>query len=395
MQDFISTETSQTAMACEQAALFGATPGPEEFDNREIWNEEEALAGIEEAIHILAGAVAPDGTQLADERESLLWGFVNTLHAQVQRLDRGIDKIAPEMKDLGQEQDGSEIKSRELELLTDRVQNLGDRRDAFEAMRDLAAEGYRAETGDTWRPRNGSHSSQTGKLTSAAIDARDYLRARKDRETTAHLPEGTLVAFTGGKDFGDVTAIWRSLDSIKIKYEDMVLLHGGGPGAEKIAASWAEKNGVHQIVCKPNWDRDGKAAPFRRNDVLLNFLPKGLVAFPGSGITNNMIDKARKIGIPVLLAAAKQYPSGPVPATTRHGTGPFFCRFAKDEVHGGAPRATANRASLRSLAAPRSSNDASPPIGSALRAIAIRWRLRATLAPKPHHPGSLFAPRKS
>ena len=68
----------------------------------------------------------------------------------------------------------------------------------------------------------------------------------------------------------------------------MVLLHGGGPGAEKIAASWAEKNGVHQVVCKPNWDRDGKAAPFRRNDVLLNFLPKGLVAFPGSGITNNM-----------------------------------------------------------------------------------------------------------
>ena len=87
-------------------------------------------------------------------------------------------------------------------------------------------------------------------------------------------------------------------------FSDMVLLHGGGPGAEKIAASWAEKHGVHQVVCKPNWDRDGKAAPFRRNDVLLNFLPKGLVAFPGSGITNNMIDKARKIGIPVLLAAA-------------------------------------------------------------------------------------------
>ena len=56
MQNFISTETSsQTAMACEQAALFGATPGPDEFDNREIWNEDEALAGIEEAIHILAG----------------------------------------------------------------------------------------------------------------------------------------------------------------------------------------------------------------------------------------------------------------------------------------------------------------------------------------------------
>ena len=43
MQEFISTETSQTAIACEQAALFGATPRPDEFDNREIWNEEEAL----------------------------------------------------------------------------------------------------------------------------------------------------------------------------------------------------------------------------------------------------------------------------------------------------------------------------------------------------------------
>ena len=75
-------------VATSEALGDGATPGPEEFDNREIWNEEEALAGIEEAIHILAGAVAPDGTQLADERESLLWGFVNTLHAQVQRLDR-------------------------------------------------------------------------------------------------------------------------------------------------------------------------------------------------------------------------------------------------------------------------------------------------------------------
>ena len=34
----------------------------------------------------------------------------------------------------------------------------------------------------------------------------------------------------------------------------MVLVHGGGPGVEKIAASWADRNGVNQIVCKPDWD---------------------------------------------------------------------------------------------------------------------------------------------
>ena len=60
-----------------------------------------------------------------------------------------------------------------------------------------------------------------------------------------HLPRVTLVAFTAGKDFDDATTIWRSLDSIKLKYDDMILLHGGGPGAEKIAPSWADKHGVH------------------------------------------------------------------------------------------------------------------------------------------------------
>ena len=191
------------------------------------------------------------------------------------------------------------MKSRELELVTDRAQNLGDRRDAFEQMRDAAAEQYRAETGEVWRPRHGSNVSQTGKLTSAAIDARDFLRARKDRETRAHLPEGTLVAIAGGKEVRDANAIFARLDQTKAKYDDMVLAHGGGPGVERIAAQWAERNGVDQVVCKPDWNAHGRAAPFRRNDALLNLLPKGVLAFPGSGITDNLVDKAVKLGIPV------------------------------------------------------------------------------------------------
>ena len=42
------------------------------------------------------------------------------LHAQTQRLDRAVDRIAPEIKELARAQDGTEIKARELELLTDR-----------------------------------------------------------------------------------------------------------------------------------------------------------------------------------------------------------------------------------------------------------------------------------
>ena len=89
-------------MACEQAALFGTTPERDEFDNRQIWNGARSHGRKSRRRSTSSPAVvAPDGTQLADERESLLWGFVNALHAQVQRLDRSIDKLAPEMKDLG------------------------------------------------------------------------------------------------------------------------------------------------------------------------------------------------------------------------------------------------------------------------------------------------------
>ena len=292
-------EHSVTATVCENARLFGATPEPGEFDPRDVWGRDHALEAVSEAFRILATGVAPDGFQLADERESLLWGFVNCLDAQVRRLDRSVDRLAPELRELQRAQDGSEVKSRALELVTDRARNLGDRRDAFEQMRDAAAEHYRAETGNLWRPRRSSHTSQTGHLTSAAIDARDFLRARNDHAMRAHLPQGTLVAITGGRDVRDPGAVTAKLDQTRAKHPDMVLVHGGGPGVERIAAQWAERNGVHQVVCRPDWNRHGRAAPFRRNDELLNLLPKGVLAFPGSGITDNLVEKAVQLGIPV------------------------------------------------------------------------------------------------
>ncbi len=126
------------------------------------------------------------------------------------------------MRDLMRAQDGTEINAHELERITERARNLGDRRDAFERMRDAVAEQYRTATGKVWRPRRGSHTSQTGKLTSVAIDARDFRRARKDRETRAHLPSGTLVAVTGGRHIADANAVFARLDRVRAKYPDMV-----------------------------------------------------------------------------------------------------------------------------------------------------------------------------
>ena len=128
--------------------------------------------------------------------------------------------------------------------------------------------------------------------------------ARNDRETRTHLPQCTPVAIAGGREVRDADAVTAKLDRARAKHSDMVPVHGGGPGVERIATRWAERNGVHQVVCKPDWNRHGRAAPFRRNDAMLNLLPRGVIAFPGSGITDNLVEKAVKLGIPVVARAA-------------------------------------------------------------------------------------------
>jgi YspA, cpYpsA-related SLOG family len=82
--------------------------------------------------------------------------------------------------------------------------------------------------------------------------------------------------------------------------EPLSLFHGGSPkGAEFIAARWADLRKVPQVVLKPDWTRHAEAAPFRRNGRLLQTMPIGVVVFPGSGITENLADQAKTLGIPV------------------------------------------------------------------------------------------------
>ena len=133
------------------------------------------------------------------------------------------------------------------------------------------------------------------------IDSRDFIAAKRRAETEVHLPAGPKIAFGGGVDCNDHHAIWAALDKVHAKHADMLLIHGGSPrGAELIASRWADHRKVTQIAFKPDWTREGKAAPFKRNDRMLDVLPIGLVVFPGSGITDNLADKAKKLGIPLM-----------------------------------------------------------------------------------------------
>lgn len=289
--------SSATAAVLEELQLYGYRPFGDEPDPRPL-PEADALQGAIADIFDALAATLED-TRLEPDLEDLLWSVTNLFHRTAARVDRDLDDNEQAQKRSQREQDGSEIRSVELEALTAQGTTLIERRNAYELMRDIAADHFETHIGQTWRPHSGSRISHRT-LTAAMIDSRDYLLAKRRAEIEPLLPTGPRVAFSGGLDVTDHRAIWDALDRVKAKHADMVLLHGGSPkGAEKIAACWADNRKCQQIVFKPDWKRHGKAAPFKRNDALLEAMPIGLILFPGSGITDNLADKAKKLGVPL------------------------------------------------------------------------------------------------
>jgi hypothetical protein len=240
-----------------------------------------------------------DDTRLAPDLNDLLWSTVNVFHRAVQRIGRHLDTNEQAQRQSQREQDGSEVKSVQLERLVDQGVALTERRDCMELFRDHAARHFEVLTGAPWHPRTGSKVNHRA-LTAAVIDSRDFLAAKRRTEAEVLVPPGPKVAFTGGLDCNDHRAIWDRLDQVHAKHPDMVLLHGGSPkGAELIAAKWATQRKVPQIAFKPDWTKHRKAAPFKRNDAMLDVMPIGVIVFPGTGIQANLADKAKKLGIPV------------------------------------------------------------------------------------------------
>jgi len=289
---------SPSAHLLDELCLYAYRPLGEDPDPRPLPEPETAELALGAVFESLSGLLT--GTRLEDEIPDLLWSLVNLLHRKADRLSRKLDDNAVAQRRSQGEQDGSEVRSVELERLLAEGLAQEERRNAFEFLRDHAAELFAAETGSGWRPRAGSLVNHRA-LTAAVIDSRDYLNAKRVAETQLMLPQGPRIAFTGGHGCNDYTRIWDVLDKVRAKHSGMVLLHGGSPkGAELIAAKWADQRKVPQVAFKPDWNRHKNAAPFKRNDAMLETMPIGVVVFPGSGISQNLADKARKLGIPLM-----------------------------------------------------------------------------------------------
>jgi len=288
---------SPTAYLLDELALYGHRPHQDEPDPRPLPEARTCEAALGDIFDILAQMLGE--TRLEDDLGDLLWSVVNLFHRAIGRVQRELDDNEDAQRRSQREQDGSEVRSVELERLIAQGLTLIERRNAFEFLRDHAAELFERHTGSAWKPRAGSKVNHRA-LTASVIDSRDFINAKRRAETEVLLPAGPRILVTGGVHYQDHIRIWDVLDKARAKHPDMVLLHGGSPrGAELITARWADNRGVPQVVFKPDWARHRNAAPFKRNDAMLEAMPIGVIAFPGSGITDNLIDKARTRRIPV------------------------------------------------------------------------------------------------
>ena len=290
--------SSPTDHVLNELQLYGYRPFHDEPDPRPL-PEGDAVAGAVADIFDALVSTLSD-TRLEPDLEDLLWSTVNLFHRAIDRIERELDdnEQAQQQQSAGAERLGGALgrtrASHGRGHHADRAPQQhgalprpgrralrGPHRLALAPPLRIAGQPSHADCGDDRQPR-------FPRRQDAAPRPRCCCRP------------GPKIALTGGLDFNDHRLIWDRLDKVHAKHPDMVLLHGGSPkGAELIAAKWATNRKVPQIAFKPDWTKHAKAAPFKRNDAMLEVLPIGVMVFPGTGIQGNLADKAKKLGIPV------------------------------------------------------------------------------------------------
>jgi hypothetical protein len=225
---------------------------------------------------LLTGALEDHAGLVA---ESLIGG----LHTAALRLDRAADRSREALARGLREFDGSEVADHDLQESKARTDAADAAVRAVELVRDAAAEAYATATGETWTPWRGGI-RPTG-ATAAQIDAAHALRTREALRLAETDPGAQVVAFRGAPGAAspeDAARIFDALNWARETWPDMSLALTGAPGAEQIAKRWAAQKRVRIVLARPDFERHGRAAPFRANDALMALQPVCVLALAAS-----------------------------------------------------------------------------------------------------------------
>lgn len=114
---------------------------------------------------------------------------------------------------------------------------------------------------------------------------------------------GLRVLVCGGRKFQDYIRFARAMRAIEAARGPFtVVIHGGAAGADWCAHLWASSpvGRTKEIEFPADWKTHGrKAGPIRNQQMLDEGKPDLVIAFPGGRGTADMVNRARKAGVPV------------------------------------------------------------------------------------------------
>lgn len=213
-------------------------------------------------------------TALEDVQTILAESLIGAFHSAAGRIEREADRARDRMRVLDRDFDGSEMADTELQEATLKARSADVAQMAAELIRDAASEVYTTVTGEVWTAWRGSRRGTH--LTAAQLEAKQALRGIEARRRAEQDPGGPIVAFRAAPmadTAADANRIFDALNWAKAQWPDMALATTGAKGAEKLAIRWARQKGVKLVLAKADFERHGKAAPFRANDELLALQP--------------------------------------------------------------------------------------------------------------------------
>lgn len=78
------------------------------------------------------------------------------------------------------------------------------------------------------------------------------------------------------------------------------IISGGAKGIDTLAETYADMIGISKQIIKPEYNKYGKAAPLKRNEIIVNVSDMVIAIWDGkSRGTKYVIDYAEKIGKPI------------------------------------------------------------------------------------------------
>ncbi len=109
-----------------------------------------------------------------------------------------------------------------------------------------------------------------------------------------------VIIVCGGRSYKD----WRRVDQVLDEFKPRVVVHGGEPGAQSLAADWAARTSTTARRYPADWSRFGSSAGPIRNQAMIGNEPEVrlVIAFPGGRGTADMVAKAKMAGLMVYEA---------------------------------------------------------------------------------------------